>query len=81
MTDAPDTHERRFPTLAVVLCVVVLLPVAYVLSSGPAIWLVTQGVIDFPLFEWCYYPVRILSENSELFSITLKWYLSCWGVE
>ena len=78
MTDA-DKHERRFPALAAVLCVVVLLlPVVYVLSIGPAFWLMEHGYASSSVWEYTYYPVFWLSSKSELGRRLLEWYINLW---
>jgi hypothetical protein len=78
----PDKHERRFPALAAVLCVVVLLlPVLYVLSAGPVAWLVHHGFIDGKVgvaFQAIYFPFVFACEHSKAFNAFAGWYLSWW---
>ena len=78
MTDATDTHERRFPTLAVVLCVVIVLPVIYVLSYGPALWLATHAYLSGDSFNFVYCPIEWSCRHSVTVSAFIGWYESLW---
>lgn len=80
---APDKHERRFPTLAVVLCVGMMLPVLYVLSSGPVYWLIDndyikQGDTAATLAIWFYAPLTWIIEHSSLFRRIWGLWLKLW---
>lgn len=60
---------------------VAVLPVLYVLSSGPVQWMDSHGMIsDFfrALLMVIYRPLRWIDRNSESFHIALKWYVSLW---
>jgi len=61
--DQPEQRQRS--SLAVWLAVVaVLLPLAYVLSPGPALLLVKNGYLNIQYFEWIFWPLAKLYENS-----------------
>jgi hypothetical protein len=78
---ATDKHERRFPTLAVVLCVVVLVVVVYVLSFGALEGLNARGYIkgDNPIWI-IYLPITWVYRHSDLAQHIIDKYLSLWGV-
>ena len=79
MTDAPDKHERRFPTLAVVLCVLIVLPVVYVLSTGPFFWLVAHKYVNPDgLMAEIYAPLGIITDHWPLGRRLLEAYWSLW---
>jgi hypothetical protein len=44
--------------VAAVVVVLLLLPIAYVLSSGPALMLLGQGRLSNATWETIYYPLR-----------------------
>ena len=75
---APDKHERRFPTLAVVLCVVIVLPMIYVLSYGPASWLVQHSYMSIRVFTVAYWPVNWICSHNEMASAIVEWYELLW---
>ena len=78
MTDhAPDKHERRFPTLAVVLCVGMLLLVVYVLSFGPASRLMEYGYLTRDV-EYFYVPIYFAYYHNETCRAIIDWYVSLW---
>ena len=79
MTDAHDKHERRSTTAVIVLCVMIGLPVVYLLSVGPMEWLYLHGYIAHESVVWnLYTPVMWLRDNSETASRVLDWYVLLW---
>jgi hypothetical protein len=68
--------ERRSPisTLAVAAIVLLCLPALYVLSSGPASWLVGCGLLSGELAEWIYAPLLYAMDTWPAFGDWLIWY-------
>ena len=80
MTDDPK-NKRRSP-FGPVIAVLVLL-VGYVLSTGPAWWLMLwsleNGYESFAyMLAWLYLPISWLAERWEWFRELLHWYLGLW---
>jgi len=78
MTDAHDKHERRSSTAVVVLCMVIVLPVAYVLSYGPASWLVQHSYMSIRAFMFIYWPIAWSCNQSEALGAAIDWYELLW---
>ena len=58
---------------------IVLFPVLYVLSIGPAAWLCEHGCLSEDLFELGYYPLLHISrEGPETLGLPLIWYINLW---
>ena len=55
------------------LCVVIVLPVVYVLSFGPAAWLVQRSYIGVTA-NFVYWPVEWSCSHSELEECIIDWY-------
>lgn len=53
------------------IAVVVLLPVLYVASFGPAVWLVSGGQLNKRVVECVFWPVLV---SSEFFPDQVLWY-------
>jgi len=61
------------PLVFVAIALLVLLPVLYVLSVGPAVWLSSHDYVSTgPL----YYPLGWVSERCGPFRDALTWYMS-----
>ena len=70
-------QETRAQPLAVSIIVVLLmLPVVYVLSTGPAVWLISRGYLDDDAARWFYTPLEWLAERSEMIQGWFQWYVS-----
>ncbi len=72
-------EKRAKPMLAVV--VIVLLPILYGLSIGPAFWLVFHGpsfdsLTPYDVYRATYRPLLFLAEQSEAINQALSWYES-----
>jgi len=76
----PVKHERHFAALAVVLCVVIGLPVLYVLSNGPAVWLVQHSYLSTESYTAIYSPIDWACSGSVTANAILQWYLELWSV-
>ena len=72
------------PLLFAVIGLLVLLPMLYVLSAGPAHWLWTRGYIsgDEGSFLWMFYtPMRWTYESCEPFLQFIEWYQAFFTAE
>ena len=67
-------------TIAVVVILLVL-PVLYVLSSGPAMWLAGHGYISGELDYSLYTPLEWVREKSARFRHAIDWYNSLFWPE
>jgi hypothetical protein len=69
--------ERKSGWTVAVIAFVVLMPILYVLSSGPAVWLYSKGLMgDGPFVV--YKPLEMVGERSPTFMAALCWYLNWW---
>jgi hypothetical protein len=75
-----DDQPRRL--VAVLIAgAIILLPVAYVLSVGPANWLYNHGPISQPakdLITHVYWPLGWLCDHCKPFFDVLAWYIDFW---
>jgi len=72
-----STDRRSSPLAVLVAAAILLLPVAYVLSVGPAVWLFDHGYLG----EWAsviYAPLVHLYENCKPVAAALDWYIQLW---
>ena len=65
--------------LLVIALFIALSPVLYLLSAGPAIWLVRHGYMDAPAFFATYRPAMAFAYDHEWFNSLMNWYMSWWG--
>jgi hypothetical protein len=56
----------------------ILLPVLYVLSTGPAAWLWTHGYISEDALGVLYAPLNFACNSSETVAVLFDWYTSFW---
>jgi len=56
----------------------VVLPILYVLSSGPVIWLGVSGYVPLKLVDAFYEPLIWASDRSEAVERTSSWYYRLW---
>ena len=68
------TRPARFWPLATLI----LLPVLYVLGSGPAAWLESHVPLPFSLLRTVYAPLGFVAELSEPIGNALDWYMLLW---
>jgi hypothetical protein len=68
-------HKRRFKWIAILL----LLPVLYVLSIGPAFWLFWEGHASMPTIRKVYAPMFWLHKNNKHSAQCIDWYLKMWN--
>jgi hypothetical protein len=78
MEDArPTTKAAASPVVAATLIFLLLVaPLLYLLSTGPAVWLAQQGYIRPEWVERVYAPLGYLVDNSKWFETLITWYLS-----
>jgi hypothetical protein len=69
-------------SLVVVICagIVLLLPLAYLVSAGPVEWLMARGYVSYdnPYVEAFYYPGERLMELCPPLNDFVRWWLSLW---
>jgi len=78
MTDHDNKQQGRSAAGVVVLVCVVLLPVFYVLSVGPAAWLVKHKCLPETIVDTIYLPLLWLHENVKPARYLLEWYVALW---
>jgi hypothetical protein len=71
-----DKPRSFAPIIAALLLLLFFLPVLYVLSVGPAVWLVNNGSLDEDTAKAFYWPLRIAIEACSPFRDALAWYIS-----
>lgn len=62
-----------------VIFMVILLPVLYVLSCGPAAWLESKGYVSHRAVEGFYSPVWSLCHKSTTFLHFVVWWQDCFA--
>ena len=77
MTFMRDARPRADWWVAIAAGGVLLLPVIYLLSIGPAVWLSDRGLVSDRV-EFAYYPLIWLAERTEWFVASLRWYIELW---
>ncbi len=74
--------ERRSSLLAICVALLLLAPILYVLSIGPAAWLGARGYIrtdgDAPASR-VYLPLAMIANKSELCGDVLVGYMQLWA--
>ena len=80
-TDRTDTDQRKRSSAApaLIAAAVLLLPVGYVLSVGPAAWLIHNRYLDDSTVI-LYLPLRWLHDQCKPIGDALEWYMKLWGV-
>ena len=63
--------------LALIVAALLAAPMLYLLSVGPAVWLVNQQYFHESTFESLYAPLVWLHENT-LAEKPLEWYVELW---
>lgn len=75
----PNESTKRWNGLGVAIIVAIVLPLLYVLSIGPAAWLMTNEYIEASTLMDAYYPVGGVAYKSDALGEALDWYLECCG--
>ncbi len=55
-----------------------LIPVLYILSSGPALWVTVNAPLPAALWDVVYYPLTFCRDLSPQFHETFQRYLDFW---
>ena len=63
---------------AAIICVLIL-PIDYLLSAGPAVWLVKHDYMSPWTYISIYRPLMALAYHNQPFNDAMNWYLSLWG--
>ncbi len=71
------TNHRASPAAVLVAIAVILLPLGYVLSLGPAIWLHQHGVLS-EYARVIYAPLEFLHDQCKPIGDALEWYAGLW---
>lgn len=72
-------RERQGGLLGVLpLASLLLVPVLYVLSSGPALWVTVNAPLPAALWDFVYYPLTFCRDLSPQFHQTFQRYLDFW---
>jgi hypothetical protein len=73
-----DMRARSGSAIVLVL-IIALLPMLYVLSAGPVVWLYNRGMLgeDSPIWL-VYVPLGFAAEKCDVFENVLTWYLHFW---
>ena len=88
--DTPERDSRTAstrgagPAAVVALLLFLLLPVFYVLSIGPAVWLFSTGRMEArtaAALDKFYYPLEIFHDQAPTLSAPVEWYAELWRVE
>ena len=69
---------RRSRAITWLTIALVVAPFLYVLSIGPAIWLLDRGLISKRPFETVYFPLARLADKYPAFKSTIEWYADFW---
>ena len=71
-------QKSRGAGCAIVGVVLILLPVLYILSAGPAFWLWGRGSLSDDAVEMIYAPLYFASDHSEWANDAFSWYVGLW---
>jgi len=77
----PDKRERS-PLVIAASIVLPLLPILYVLSIGPVVWLNYHNHLSpefVSAFAWFHYPITWLTNHCEPFGHFMLWYVELWA--
>jgi hypothetical protein len=75
-----DSKKRKGSHALLMACVtgIVLLPIAYVLSVGPAYWLGDHGLMSHAVFNALYEPLSYAYHHYPWTNPFLDWWESVW---
>lgn len=80
MDDRPNSDDKRRGSAAVLITTIVILilclPLLYVLSLGPAVWLVNHEYLDLSLAQRIYWPLEMVVERFDWLQPAVQWYVS-----
>jgi hypothetical protein len=82
--DGPTMIERQISSIGVramilVVIAALVMSLLYVLSVGPAVWLLQHGYMSDGFFAWLYAPVNYVYDRSQPAKELLDTYTAFWG--
>ena len=66
------------PVVFVVIGLLIVLPVLYVLSAGPAALLTDKRYISVETLQTIYRPITWAGKRSPTFNSAINWYIKLW---
>lgn len=69
-----NEHRASGPFVLAIIGLLVLLPAAYLLSDGPAVWLEMRGYLPDGAYETLYAPLIWAAYQWESVADALNWY-------
>ena len=66
--------------ILIMMAVLLLLPVLYVLTCGPAVALINRGYLSQETFDTAYFPLQLASRNSRWIRDSLEDYARLWAL-
>jgi len=77
-TESPHDHDRkRGPLVGCLVVAIIVLPILYVLSFGPACWLGNNGFLGEEA-KILYAPLVLVAEWCPPLKGELQWYIDLW---
>ena len=77
-----DEERNRGSSAGPILIVgvlLILIPVLYILSCGPAVALMTRGYMSREVFDVAYFPLRFAVQDSSWIGRLLESYAGLWA--
>lgn len=72
--------KKRTGCLSALVITVVVLPILYIFSYGPVMWLVYHKWLPFTAWiRIVYYPLHWMVGKSDAFRALFVWYVQWWG--
>ncbi len=71
-------HSSAAMVAVLMLVVIVLLPLLYVLSTGPILMMVSRGRMEPEFWKWFYAPLEWLYDNVKFVQAFFDWYFQLW---
>ena len=71
----PNESNKRWNGFSVVLIIAVLVPNLYVLSVGPAFWLLREGYISFKAWLFVYGDLLAVAKEHKTVGRMYYWYV------
>jgi len=78
-----DEDRNRGSSAGPVLIVgalLILVPLLYILSCGPAVVLINRGYLSEDGFRIVYYPLDLVARSSHGIRDSLEWYTRLWAL-
>ena len=78
MSDGDKERRERGPVLGCLATALIVALPAYVLSTGPCVWLHKHGYIPADA-SIIYAPLGLLADNCKPVEDFFRWYMGLWG--